>query len=178
MKTLTKYIAYDGKEFDKFDDCRRYEDNVLKSYPAINEVKFYDENGAQVKLKDVRNSLFSTVHKVVINSQDQYDAFRKYKAIDEWCGGANDIIGVGTWKYIEDVDAFINLDEVLEEYVGHVKWERDEAFHMLNNMHIPFCHVHKDITDRVKNEEIALVTLYTLVENGDVRIIQIGGLGK
>lgn len=40
IKTITKYVACDGKEFDRKEDCIKYEDRYLEDYSEqLNAVK-------------------------------------------------------------------------------------------------------------------------------------------
>lgn len=40
IKTITKYVACDGKEFDRKEDCLKYEDKYLENYSEqLNAVK-------------------------------------------------------------------------------------------------------------------------------------------
>ena len=65
------------------------------------------------------------------------------------------------------------VDDILNDYVGQLKWERDVAMETLRDIGIPFGHKYKDIT-----YEMGINSIAKLLNEGNARVIQTGGFAE
>ncbi len=158
MTEVTKYIADDGTEFDSSLECAEYENR---------NVRFFNSNGSEVKFSSDDN-FFADISKIIINDENQYKAFKETIEFYDWY--FDEIDQPGTWVWAHELDKFIRVDDILNDYVGQLKWERDVAMETLKDIGIPFGHKYKDIT-----YEMGINLIAKLLNEGNARVIQTGG---
>lgn len=173
MTEIIKYIADDGKVFEDQYECIEYE--MLEDNPYINDIKFFDENGNKLTFKstDDFDSFFGNVYKIVIDNDDQVKSLKKLGDFYGWIDALESINEVGTWVYYDGFETFIRIDDILNEYIGQIKWERDMAMEQLKNIDIPFMQKCEDITKSIATNTNGIQVLYDLINKGNVKIIQI-----
>ena len=117
MTTITKYIADDGTEFDDRFECDEYEN---RNNPEINNVRFFNSNGSEVKFSS-NDNFFTDINKIIINDGNQYQAFKKVTNFYGW--HFDEINQPGTWMWVDELklDRFIRVDDILNDYVGQLK---------------------------------------------------------
>ena len=171
MTEVTQYIADDGKVFEDEFECREYELINSKS-GSIHDIQFFDENSNSLAL-ELSDDFYNSIHKIIITSEEQVNALREISDLNGWCN--EEINKPGTWVWLDKIELFIRIDDILEEYVSQIKWERDIAMRTLADIGIPFGHKYKDITDKMGMNSNGINLIAKLLNEGNARVIQIGG---
>ena len=73
MRTIEKYIADDGKEFDSYKDCELYE-AALRENAAGNYLRLYDADGKRIGINGNR---LNEVYYVVWENKAAFDVLEK-----------------------------------------------------------------------------------------------------
>lgn len=165
MTEVTKYIADDGTVFDTALECKEYE--TAFTNPEMKNVTFITSNHKEVEFSS-HDDFFTDINKIIIHNQKEYDAFKTVTNFYGWYFG--EIDQPGTWVYLDKLDKFINVDELIEDIVAQIKWERDIAMRTLADIGVPFGHEYKDITYKM-----GINSITKLISEGNARVIQTGG---
>lgn len=96
------YIADDGKEFDSYCECDKYE--YLLNRPELKTIEFYDEHGERIfidkkeySLAWSNNRFYEVVERIVIHDDNELVAFMNF-AHDAGYMSFETINSVGEWK--------------------------------------------------------------------------------
>lgn len=100
MKTI--YIADDGKEFDDYRECDKYE--YLLNRPQLKTIEFYDEHGERIFIDKKEYSLawskdrfYEVVERIIIHDDNELVTFINF-AHNAGYMSFETINSVGKWK--------------------------------------------------------------------------------
>ena len=131
MRTIEKYVADDGKEFDSFHDCELYE-ATLREDKVGNKLRLYTADGYRIGLRENRlnevyyviwegKEAFEVFENIWIEDYGFYDFQSNFFHDPETNGGKFvylDIDGEERWWRVNEVE---HLVDMLEKTLNFIK---------------------------------------------------------
>ena len=116
MKQITKYVAFDEKEFMSEEECKEHESNITKKiYKDFKSLEYITHSPI------VWSNGYTDTMWVNIKSYDELKILHDWAVLefDEHDSFTKDILNesfIGHWIYVEHNDYYISVYGTLEEY--------------------------------------------------------------